>query len=118
MTRMAMARPDNPRFPHTCRITRQVDSIDPMAGKQPAVVIYEGVCRGYNRDTITDNGDVNASHRYLSLPVKQDEWTEETIPQEGDRIELQKFGYVEYGEVTDRRPGNLGTHLLWKYVRN
>ena len=54
----------------------------------------------------------------LALPLKQDEWTEETIPLEGDRIELQRFGYKEYGIVVDKRPSNLGTHILWKYARN
>lgn len=81
-------------------------------------VIYEGICRSDNRDTISDNGDVIASYRTLALPLKQDEWTEETVPQEGDKIELQRFGYKEYGLVIDLRPSNLGTHILWKYVRN
>lgn len=81
-------------------------------------VVYEGVCRSDNRDTISDNGDVIASYRTLALPLKQDEWTEENIPLEGDRIELQRFGYKEYGLVIDLRPSNLGTHILWKYVRN
>ena len=86
--------------------------------KKKYTVIYEGICRGYNRDTTSDNGDVNTSYRMLALPLKQDEWTDETIPREGDRIELHRFGYTEYGQVIDRRPSNLGTHLLWKYVRN
>lgn len=81
-------------------------------------VVYEGVCRSDNRDTISDNGEVIASYRTLALPLKQDEWTEETIPMEGDKIELQRFGYKEYGLVIDKRPSNLGTHILWKYVRN
>ena len=81
-------------------------------------VIYEGICRSDNRDTISDNGDVIASYRTLALPLKQDEWTEENVPQEGDKIELQRFGYKEYGLVIDKRPSNLGTHILWKYVRN
>ena len=149
-----MARTNNPRFPHTCRIIRyaktepmedQANVYDPMADEDPlddeltddngnteseegdteetdlpdgATIIYEGVCRSDNRDTISDNGDVIASYRTLSLPLKQQEWTEETIPQEGDKIELQRFGYKEYGLVIDRRPSNLGTHILWKYVRN
>lgn len=91
-----------------------IDSVSPEKVK----VIYEGVCRSDNRDTISDNGDVIASYRTLSLPLRQQEWTEETIPQEGDKIELQRFGYKEYGMVIDRRPSNLGTHILWKYVRN
>lgn len=83
-----------------------------------AKVVYEGECRSFNRDTISDNGDVVASYRTLALPLKQDEWTEETIPAEGDRIEVQRIGYTEYGTVLDKRPSNLGTHILWKYVRN
>lgn len=85
---------------------------------QGYTVVYEGVCRSDNRDTISDNGEVIASYRTLALPLKQDEWTEETIPMEGDKIELQRFGYKEYGLVIDKRPSNLGTHILWKYVRN
>lgn len=126
-----MARINNPRFPHTCRILRyavkepmedQANVFDPMADEgqvdQDPTVLYEGVCRSDNRDTISDNGDVIASYRTLSLPLRQQEWTEETIPREGDRIELQRFGYKEYGSVIDRRPSNLGTHILWKYARN
>ena len=85
---------------------------------QGVTVVYEGVCRSDNRNTISDNGEVIASYRTLALPLKQDEWTEETIPIEGDKIELQRFGYKEYGLVIDKRPSNLGTHILWKYVRN
>lgn len=85
---------------------------------QGVTVVYEGACRSDNRDTISDNGEVIASYRTLALPLKQDEWTEETIPMEGDKIELQRFGYKEYGLVIDKRPSNLGTHILWKYVRN
>lgn len=83
-----------------------------------AKVVYRGVCRGYVRNTISDNGDVNTSYRWLSLPVTQDEWTEDTIPMEGDKVILQRFGYKEYGLVVDKQPSNLGTHILWKYVRN
>ena len=118
---------DNPEFPHTCRIIRyRSDSPmqdEPLFGEAEEdagteTVIYEGPCRGFNRDTVADNGDVNTSYRMLSLPVKQQQWTEETIPLEGDKIELRKFGHTEYGRVVDKRPGNLGTHIMWKYVRN
>ena len=133
-----MARIDNPRFPHTCRILRyavkepmedQANVLDPLTddsqedpnnqeSQEDPIVLYEGICRSDNRDTISDNGDVIASYRTLSLPLRQQEWTEETIPREGDKIELQRFGYTEYGAVIDRRPSNLGTHILWKYARN
>lgn len=131
----------NPRFPHTCRIIRysnndpmtdQAVLDDPMQDESPmedeevaaevtentAKVIYEGICRSDNKAVTSDNGEYNVSYRTLALPLKQDEWTEETIPIEGDRIELQRFGYKEYGIVVDKRPSNLGTHILWKYARN
>ena len=131
----------NPRFPHTCRIIRysnndpmtdQAVLDDPMQDESPmqneevaaevsentAKVIYEGKCRSDNKAVTSDNGEYNVSYRTLALPMKQDEWNEETIPLEGDRIELQRFGYKEYGIVVDKRPSNLGTHILWKYARN
>lgn len=140
-----MARIKNPRFPHTCKIIRfknsepmadeKFDDDDPMRDEteepvvteqeseetyqsQVGTVIYEGVCRSDNKAVTSDNGDFNVSYRTLALPLKQDEWTDETIPLEGDRIELQRFGYKEYGIVVDKRPSNLGTHILWKYARN
>ena len=140
-----MARIKNPRFPHTCKIIRfknsepmadeKFDDDDPMRDEteepvvteqeseetyqsQGGTVIYEGVCRSDNKAVTSDNGDFNVSYRTLALPLKQDEWTDETIPLEGDRIELQRLGYKEYGIVVDKRPSNLGTHILWKYARN
>lgn len=135
---------NNPRFPHTCRIIRYSDEgpmidqtfvADPMQDEEEVTattaeptaeptpqaserVVYEGICRSFNRDTTSDNGDVNASYRTLALPMKQGDWTEDTIPREGDKVEVQRNGYREYGQVVDRRPGNLGTHILWKYVRD
>lgn len=138
-----MTRPANPRFPHWCRILRFAasqptddspnvsdvdagiidkyfdDDVQPENEEHTGItVIYEGECRSFNRDTISDNGDVMASYRTLALPIRQDEWTGETMPLEGDRVEVQKCGYMEYGQVIDKRPGNLGTHILWKYNRN
>jgi len=114
---IVMAQISNPRFPHTCRIVRY-DNSDPMVDDTEGIVIYEGECRSDNKAVTSDNGEYNVSYRTLALPLKQDEWTEDTIPLEGDRIELQRFGYKEYGIVVDKRPSNLGTHILWKYARN
>lgn len=108
---------DNPRFPHHCTITRppKHNALKPEKGGS---VIYDGVCRSFDIHTTSDRGEVITSARKLALPVKQDEWTEETIPQEGDTVVVEKFGYEEEGLIVDRMPGNLGTHLLWKYGRN
>lgn len=139
-----MADVKNPRYSHYCVIYRSLVS-DPMEDSAPLSTndpmkddfgsgepaggesteeaakvkeIYRGKCRSYNRDTVSDNGDVISSYRGLALPVEQDKWTEETIPAEGDSVIVFKKGYKEYGTVTDRRPGNIGTHLIWKYARN
>lgn len=108
----------NPRFPHKCQIIRPTKSDDPMSDEEEGTVLYDGICRGFDKLTTSVSGEVISSYRGLALPLKQDEWTEDTIPQEGDRIVLDKGSFTEYGEVVDRMPGNLGTHLLWKYVRN
>lgn len=109
---------NNPRFPHACIITRSVKAEGPMSDENTSVVLYKGSCRGYSKLTTSASGEVISSYRGLALPLKRDEWVKDTIPQEGDRIVLDKGSYKEYGEVIDRMPGNLGTHLLWRYVRN
>ncbi len=127
---------DNPRFPHTCVITRRIDDDDPMKDDDTFVTIYSGACRSFDFHTTSETGDVLTSTRKLSLPVKQNEWHEYDasndesdessddsdvrlfIPQEGDSVVVNKGSYTEYGTVIDRMPGNLGTHILWKYGRN
>ncbi len=107
----------NPRYPHTCVITRLGNS-SPRADQGEGTIIYEGICRSYDVQTTSDSGEVVTSNRKLALPQKQDEWTEETIPQEGDIVVVSKFGFTEKGIVVDKMPTNLGTHILWKYGRN
>ncbi|PTL34599.1 hypothetical protein C7120_08850 [Prevotella sp. oral taxon 376] len=89
-----------------------------MSDEDAGIVLYSGSCRGYSKLTTSASGEVISSYRGLALPLKQDEWENDTTPQEGDKVVLNKGSFVEYGEVIDRMPGNLGTHLLWKYVRN
>lgn len=131
----------NPRFPHRCVIYRStvkdpmedtlengfnnaMNDEDNLFGEegteetQTKREIYSGKCRSYNRETVADNGDVVTSYRGLALPIKQDEWDEETIPIEGDEIVVERKGYKECGVVVDKTPGNFGTHLIWKYARN
>lgn len=109
----------NPRFPHTCIISRRVDDADPMSDDLKSNVVYEGICRGYDVQTTSDSGDVITSVRKLSIPVIQQQWSlSKPIPREGDMIELDRGSHKEYGRVTDIMSGNLGTHILWKYERN
>ena len=109
----------NPRFPHTCVISRKAVPDDPMEDEGEALVIYEGVCRSYDFHTTSTAGDVMTSTRKLSLPVRQQEWNKDhPIPLEGDIVVVNKGSHSEYGVVLDKMPGNLGTHILWKYIRN
>ena len=128
---------ENPRFPHFCRITRKTtpDPLDeeedysPLCseveefgcnGGKSVRVIYEGCCRGYEKNTTSDRGDVITSYRGLSLPVTLNEWQEMgDAPREGDEVAVCKGVYAEYGRVTDVSPANFhGTHLIWRYGRN
>lgn len=107
----------NPRFPHHCTIIRH-GKHNPLLKENEDIVVYDGVCRSFDVHTTSGNGEVITSERKLALPTKQDEWDEETIPREGDKVVVHKFGFTEYGLVVDRMPGNLGTHILWRYGRN
>lgn len=120
-----MAKISNPRFPHVCKIYRTVVAATDVA-EDPDVdegdteqtseeVCYEGKCRSYDHDTTSDRGDVITQVRILALPLKQDEWTESTIPHKGDRVEVSKISFKEWGTVIDVRPNNLGTNVLWRY---
>lgn len=113
-----MARPSNPRFPHTCIITRPKE-VGPMQDEEEVEIIYEGVCRAYEKNTTSDRGDVITSSRGLSLPLTREDWNERgLIPQEGDSVVVNRGSYDEYGRVIDKNPGNFGgTHLVWRYGR-
>lgn len=131
-----MNRVNNPRFPHTCRILRKtvasplddegdfspldVDAVQQEASGADVTVIYEGACRGYEKHTTSDRGEIITSYRGLSLPVTQNEWTKRgSVPREGDEIALDRGCYREYGRVIDVNPSNFhGTHITWRYDRN
>lgn len=168
-----MAVPENPRYPHTCRILRvretppmedqpfgysidedtspledslnQSDVVEPADDDVPTqdeepqpptedggedegepdpeadfTLIYEGECRAYDKHTTSDKGELITSYRGLALPMTREDWTKLGVfPLEGDRIIVDRGGYVEYGQVVDKNPANFGgTHLVWKYGRN
>lgn len=109
---------NNPRFPHTCKITRGVPSDDPMEDEQEPVVIYEGPCRGYEKNTTSISGEIITTNRGLSLPKSKDEWQRDVVPQEGDIVEVDYGPYTEHGKVIDKMVANFhGTHVIWKYVK-
>lgn len=116
---MPKARPNNERFPHSCKIVRPHDD-DPMEDEGSETTIYEGKCRAYDKNTVSDNGDVLNSFRGLALPIDREGWIElGTVPREGDKVEVDRGTHTESGRVVDVNPANFGgTHLVWKYGRN
>ena len=91
-----------------------------MVDESESTLIYEGVCRAYDKNTVSDKGDVMASFRGLSLPVDREGWIAmETIPREGDSVEVDRGTHKESGRVIDVNAANFGgTHLVWKYGRS
>lgn len=110
---------DNPRFPHTCRITR-VGENDPLSSEEDVVTVYEGECRAYEKNTTSDSGDVISSFRGLAVPVDRKGWMERGIvPFEDDYVVVDRGGYEESGKIIDVNPANFGgTHIIWRYGRN
>lgn len=137
----------NPRFPHWCRIIRKgtqhplidEDDYSPLDSEVAGdagdlfdndfnsdfddtslMIVYEGVCRSYEKHTTSDRGEVITSYRGLSLPLTQMDWDERGIaPKEGDEVALDRGAYQEYGRVIDLNPSNFhGTHITWRYGRN
>lgn len=124
-------RVDNPRFPHKCRILRKTATgpLDDESDFTPwgadiedgnITIIYEGLCRTFDKHTTSDSGDVITSFRGLSLPLTKKEWGKlGVIPREGDEVAVDRGMRVEYGRVADVNVANFhGTHLVWRYGRN
>lgn len=117
---MIMARPDNPRFPHTCEITHVEESDDPMQDEGESITIYQGCCRSSAQQTTNDSGEVITSTRRLSIPLKRADWKKyERRPRVGDTVivDVDDIDF-EYGYILDFLPNNLGTTILYKYIRN
>ena len=158
-TERIMARPDNPRYPHSCVIWRQttenpmvdedmeydplnddLSSDEPLEEDIPLVkggvrgetssevqkespekqIIYQGECRAYDKNTVSDKGEVITSYRGLAIPVTREGWVKLGVcPVEGDSIVVDRGASKEYGTVIDKNPGNFGgTHLIWRYGRD
>lgn len=86
------------------------------------IVVYEGECRSYEKNTTSDKGDVITSYRGLALPLNQDAWNKlGIVPMEGDEIVVVHGVFREYGRVIDKNVSAAsfaGTHLVWRYGRN
>lgn len=123
-------------------LTSTVDDYDPMADDDPmnddnnggsgdnggdsdsgnestVITIYDGQCRSEAKLTTNDSGDVLASTRRLSIPLTLDDWDKmEYKPKEADRVDVWKGeSYHEYGLIIDVMFGQLGTTILFKYIK-
>jgi hypothetical protein len=120
----------NPRFPHWITITRGADdepTPNPFMDEPERDVIYDGPGRCYTRSNLGAKGKVLTNEQVIALPVRLQDWTEkeveegeipQPIPIVGDRAVVKAGVQTMYGELTDVRPNNLGTDLIFDYVRN
>lgn len=125
---------NNPRYPHWCRIVRKTvedpledeDDFTPLDSdtldSSQSSVIYEGICRSYEKNTTSDKGEVIVSSRGLALPLIQDDWISRGVcPMEGDEVVVDHGAFQEYGSIIDKNVATAsyaGTHIIWRYGRN
>jgi len=105
----------NPRHPHRALIKRE-DMSDPFNPAGNEIIIYDGVCRSYQRNIVTPKGEILNNVRTLSIPIKRDDWN--VIPIEGDYVEVHIGSIIEWGHIIDKQVHNLGTDLTWSFGRN
>lgn len=118
LTSIRLMSVNNPRFPHTCTITRSTSSDGPMKDEGEVVTLYDGPCRAYEKNTTSVSGEVITTNRGLSLPLSRTEWSKENVPQEGDEVVVDYGPYTERGQIIDKMVANFhGTHLIWKHVK-
>ena len=91
-----------------------------MEDETDGVVIYEGECRAFDKNTVSDKGDVLNNFRGLALPIDREGWIAlGKVPREGDEVVVDRGTHKETGRVVDVNPANFrGTHLVWKYGRS
>ena len=100
---------DNPRYPHTIKIVRITYS-DRWSDEEPTeTVLYsgDGIC--YTNGGI-EGKQVDVSHRYISIPVRFDEWRG-VKPSDGDTVEVQIGAITETMTLKDFEPDNNRTVL-------
>lgn len=110
---------DNPRFPHTCEITRTANSDDPDVDDSEAVTVYKGSCRSSAMLITDSSGEVITSTRRLSIPMTLKDWKVKGIaPSVSDKVNVDKDGVAkEWGEIIDFLPNSLGTTIIYKFAR-
>lgn len=106
---------DNPRFPHTIRITRldTTTPYDPFNPAEPTTIeVYHGEGRNYKNNKTSPVNSVLQSDYAVSLP-----FTEIDI-MAGDTIVITERARTIQGIVDDAYLGNLGLTVFWNKVNN
>lgn len=113
--------PNNPRYPHTVKITRKVIGDEDIFGTDDApepTVIYEGVGRSFTDTTTTGGIEVDENKRKASIPVRFDKWAGDNMhPMDGDTYEVWMNNVYETGMVKDCEPDNDRTIVYWELKR-
>lgn len=110
---MRRMRINNPRYPHHVKVVRVtysgiLDRYDENA-EPTKTVLYSGKGRCYTNGAL-EGRSVDMTHRYVSIPVRFDEWTG-AKPSSGDTVEVEMGSIKETMTVKDFEPDNNRTVL-------
>lgn len=128
---------DNPRYPHDILIYRvgkkaidtkpSPDDDDPFSevanidvssdAESEKTILYQGKGRSYTDTTTNGDGKVESNKRKASIPVRFDEWKEDSWPLDGDTIEVTHGNVKERGTVKDFEPDNNRSVVYWELLR-
>lgn len=100
----------NPRYPHHVKVVRVTIPDRYARNVEPTeTVLYSGKGRCYTNGSV-EGKQVDMHHRYISIPVRFDEWTG-AKPSSGDTVEVNIGAITETMTVKDFEPDNDRTVL-------
>lgn len=100
----------NPAYPHHVKVVRVTYADRYDKDTEPTEsVLYSGMGRCYTNGTV-DGKSVDKTHRYISIPVRFDEWTGAT-PSSGDSVEVNIGAITKTMTIKDFEPDNNRTVL-------
>lgn len=100
----------NPRYPHHVKVVRVTYSGRYEQDTEPVEsVLYSGEGRCYSNGAV-EGKQVDISHRYISIPVRFDEW-KGAKPSSGDTVEVEMGSIKETMTIKDFEPDNNRTVL-------
>ncbi len=103
----------NQRYPHHVKVVRVTYPGRWGEETEPTeTILYEGEGRCYTNGGV-EGKQVDITHRYISIPVRFDEWEGEK-PSSGDTVEVRIGAITETMEVKDFEPDNNRTVLYCK----